>query len=49
MTRKDKVFVVNVVVTNSTLETMASNVINWPIGAIAKFNAITKIRKYKRF
>jgi hypothetical protein len=47
MTRKDQVFVVDVVVTNSTRETMASSVISWPINVVAKFNAIVKIRKYK--
>jgi hypothetical protein len=28
---------------------MASNDINWPIGATAKLNAIANIRKYKMF
>jgi hypothetical protein len=49
MTRKDQVFVVDVVVTNSTLEMVALNVINWPTGAIVEFSTIAKIRKYKRF
>jgi hypothetical protein len=30
-------------------EMVVSNVISWLIGAIAKLNAIAKIRKYKKF
>jgi hypothetical protein len=47
MTHEDQIFVVDVVVTDLTRETMAMNVINRPTSAIAKFNAIAKIRKYK--
>jgi hypothetical protein len=47
MTRKDQVFVVDVVVINPMWETMALSVISWPVGAIAELNAITKICKYK--
>jgi len=36
-------------VTNLTRETMASSVIGWPVGAIAKLNAIAKIYKYRGF
>jgi hypothetical protein len=49
MTWEDQVFVVNVVVTNSTWETMVLNVISRPTCAIAKLSTIAKIRKYKRF
>jgi hypothetical protein len=48
MTRKDQVFVVDVVVIDPTWEMVASSVINWPAGAAAKLNAIVKIRKYRR-
>jgi hypothetical protein len=37
----------NVVVIGPTRETMTFNVIIRPTGAIAKFNAIVKIHKYK--
>jgi hypothetical protein len=49
MTRKNQVFVADVVATDLTWETMASNVISQPIGATTELNTITKIRKYKRF
>jgi hypothetical protein len=49
MIREDQVFVVDVVVINSTWETVVTSVISRPIGAIAKFNAIVKIRKHIRF
>jgi hypothetical protein len=45
MTWKDQVFVLNVVVIEPMWETVASSVINRPTGAIAKLNAIVKIRK----
>jgi len=48
MTRKDQVFVVNVMVIDSTQETLASSVISPPIGAIVEPSAIVKIHKYKR-
>ncbi len=37
------------VVINSTQETVASSVINQPIGAIVELSAIDKIRKYRGF
>jgi hypothetical protein len=46
MTRRDQVFVVNVVVTNPTQKMMATSVINWPKGAVVEFDAIIKIHKY---
>ncbi len=46
MTQEDQVFVANVVVTNLIGETMALNVISWPIGATMESSAITKIYKY---
>ncbi len=39
----------DVVVIDSTWETVVSNVINCPRCAIAELNAIAKIHKYKRF
>jgi hypothetical protein len=48
MTRKDQIFVANVMVTNSTREMVVLNVINRSVGIITKFNVILKIRKYKR-
>ncbi len=48
MTRKDQVFVANVVVTNPMRETMVSSVISRSIGAIVELNAIIKICKYRR-
>jgi hypothetical protein len=48
MTQEDHVFIVDVVVTNLTWETVTSSVINRPKGAMAKLSAITKIRKYRR-
>jgi hypothetical protein len=47
MTREDQVFVANVMVTDLTWETMATSVINQPIGAIVELSAIAKIHKYK--
>jgi hypothetical protein len=47
MTREDQVFVTNVVVTNLTQETKASNVISQPTCVVAKFNAIAKTHKYR--
>jgi hypothetical protein len=44
MTHEDQVYVVNVVVT----KTVAMNVISRPLSAVVKFNAITKIHKYRR-
>jgi hypothetical protein len=48
MTQKDQVFVANVIVIDSTRETLASSVISPPIGAIVKLSAIAKIHKYRR-
>jgi hypothetical protein len=48
MTREDQVLVANVMVTNSTRETMAMNVISRPISVIVELNTITKICKYRR-
>jgi len=47
MTREDQVFVADVMVTNPTQETMASSVITWLAGVIAKLSVIAKIRKYR--
>jgi ribonucleotide reductase beta subunit family protein with ferritin-like domain len=49
MTHEYKAFVANVMVTNLTWETMATNVISQPASAIAEFSAIVKIYKYRRF
>jgi hypothetical protein len=49
MIHEDQVFVVDVMVTNPTWETVVTSVINWTIGVDVKFNAIVKIRMYKRF
>jgi hypothetical protein len=43
MIYKDKVFVVDVIVTNLTWETLPINVINWPTCVNVKFNVIVKI------
>ncbi len=48
MTWKDQVFVADVVVTDPTQKTVASNVISWPVGVIVKLNTIAQIRKYRR-
>jgi hypothetical protein len=48
MTRKDQVFVANVIVIDSTQETLASSVISPPVGAIVEFSTIAKIHKYRR-
>jgi len=45
MTRKDQVFVANVVVIDATQKIMASSVTSWLIGVVVKLNAITKICK----
>jgi len=47
MTRKDQVFIVNVVVTNPTWEMVVLSVISWPIGVAMELNTITKIHKFK--
>jgi hypothetical protein len=47
MIHEDQVFVANVVVTNSTWEMMAMNVISQPACAMWNFSAIAKIHKYK--
>jgi hypothetical protein len=47
MTRKDQVFIANVVVNYPMWETMFLNVINWPTNVAAKFNAIVKILIYR--
>jgi hypothetical protein len=49
MTQEDQVFVFNVMVIDLMWETVASSVINRPIGAIANLNAIVKICKYRGF
>ncbi len=49
MTRKDQVFIVDVVVIDPTRDTMASSLISQLIGAIAELNNIIKIRKYRGF
>ncbi len=49
MTCEDQAFVANMVVTNPTGETMATNVINRLIGAIAKLSTIARICKFKGF
>ncbi len=48
MTRKDQVFVANVIVIDSAQETLASSVISPPVGAIVELSAIAKIHKYRR-
>jgi hypothetical protein len=48
MTRKDQIFVANVVLIDLTWETVITNVISQLVGAATKFNAITKIHKYKK-
>ncbi len=48
MTQENQVFIVNVVVIDSMQKMMASNVINRPIGAIAKLKVIVKICKYRK-
>jgi hypothetical protein len=45
MTRKDQVFVVDMVVIDSTREMMASSVIIQPTSVIAELRAITKMHK----
>jgi len=47
MTRKDQVFIANVVVIDLMLKKVASNVISQPTSAVGKLSTITKIRKYK--
>ncbi len=49
ITCEDQAFVANMVVPNPTGETMATNVINWLIGAIAKLITIARICKFKGF
>jgi hypothetical protein len=49
MTREDQVFVVNVVITNPTWETVALNVISQLTVAITKLSTIVKIHNYKGF
>jgi hypothetical protein len=46
MIREDQVFVVDVVVTDLTQETVAMNVINQQIGAVVELSAIAKNHKY---
>ncbi len=48
MIREDKVFVVNVMVTNLTRNMLATCVINWLANVVVKINAIVKIHKYRR-
>jgi hypothetical protein len=47
MTQEDQVFIANVVVINSTQETVVLNIINQPVGANAELSAIIKIHKHK--
>jgi len=46
MTRKDHVFIVDVVVIDLMWEMMVSSVINQPTNVAAKFSTIAKIHKY---
>jgi hypothetical protein len=48
MTWENQIFIVNMVFTNPTWETMASSVITWPIGVATKLNVIAEIYKNKR-
>jgi hypothetical protein len=48
MIHEDQVFVVDVVVTNATWETMAMSVISQPTNVVTELNTIAEIRKYKR-
>jgi hypothetical protein len=45
---EDQVFVANVVVIDSTQETVTMSVINQPTNAAMKLNTITKIHNYRR-
>jgi hypothetical protein len=47
MTQENQVFITNVVVIDSTWETVASNVISQPTSVVTKLNAIAEIRQYK--
>jgi hypothetical protein len=47
MTRKDQIFVVDVVVVDPMQETVALNVISWPTCVVAELSAIAKICKYR--
>ncbi len=47
MIREDQILVANMVVINSTHETMAMNVINQSTSAATKLNTIVKIYNYK--
>ncbi len=49
MTQKDRVFVVDVVITELMQERMTSSVINRPTGVVAKLSAIAKITSIKGF
>jgi hypothetical protein len=49
MIHENHVFVTNVVVIDSTWETMAMNVINRLANATVEFSTIAKIHKYKGF
>jgi hypothetical protein len=49
MTRENQVFVVNVVVSNSTRKMLDMNVINRLIGAALKLSIVVKICKYRGF
>ncbi len=48
MTRKDQIFIANVVVIDLTWKTMVWSVISQSTHAIAELNAIAKIHKYKK-
>ncbi len=47
MTHENQVFIVNVVIIDSTQEMVATSVISQLEGAAAKFNTIVKVHKYK--
>ncbi len=47
MTRKDQIFIANVMSNNPTQKTMGTSVINRPVGATAKFSTIVNICKYR--
>jgi hypothetical protein len=47
MTREDQIFVIDVVVTNPTWETVALNVISQLTSAVTELSTIVKIHDYK--
>jgi len=48
MIQEDHVFIVDVLVIDLMWDIVASNVINWLIGAAIELNTFSKISKYKR-